>query len=404
METKVQEIEQNIKTAHDAATEAKNAATEAKNAAEELKKEMADNAAEMEKKFNNIDDTLKEMSQKLEEKKEMEQKGFVEAFKDIIESDEFKSKLNEVKERKLQGFTQEIKLATTDLTGDVNRTEQNTAIYGPSFAALSFFNRVPRYTVSADKNRFMWVDASFADNTGYVGEGQENTNKNTATAVEKYREVAKIGNGLEFTAETATDMSYFLNWVRNQSRNAIISKVDTLMWNGDGADGGAKAKNIYGIKGAATAFNANKAGLATAIENADSRALLLAMKAQIEKETNGAYVPNIVYMSTEDLVKFINLRDANGNQLNFPDFQTALGCQIVSSPKLASGEILMADINAIQLHEKQGFEMEVERKAGSDSYVMWLRWRGNVAIPAEAAKAVVYVANAETAINAIKKA
>jgi hypothetical protein len=48
--------------------------------------------------------------------------------------------------------------------------------------------------------------------------------------------------------------------------------------------------------------------------------------------------------------------------------------------------------------------MEVERKAGSDSYIMWLRWRGNVAIPAEAAKAVVYVANAETAINAIKKA
>lgn len=397
METKVQEIEQAIKTAQEAASEVKNTISE-------VETKMAENAAEMEKKFNNIDETLNEMSKKLEEKKEMEQKGFVEAFREVIESEEFKGRLNEVKERKLQGFTQEIKLATSDMTGDVNRTEQNTAIYGPSFAGLSFFNRVPRYPVSADKNRFMWVDASFADNTGYVGEGQENTNKNTATAVEKYREVAKIGNGLEFTSESASDMSHFLNWARNQSRNAIIAKVDTLMWNGDGADGGAKAKNIYGIKGAATAFSAAKAGLATAIENADSRALLLAMKAQIEKETNGAYVPNIVYMSTEDLVKFINLRDNNGNQLNFPDFQTALGCQIVSSPKLAAGEILMADINAIQLHEKQGFELEVERKAGSDSYVMWLRWRGNVAIPAEAAKAVVYVANVDTAISAIKKA
>lgn len=397
METKVQEIEQAIKTAQEAASEVKNTISE-------VETKMAENAAEIEKKFNNIDETLNEMFKKLEEKKEMEQKGFVEAFRDVLESEEFKGRLNEVKERKLQGFTQEIKLATSDMTGDVNRTEQNTAIYGPSFAALSFFNRVPRYTVSADKNRFMWVDASFADNTGYVGEGREIGSGNTATATERYREVAKIGSKLEFTAEMATDMSFFLNWAQNQSRNAIIAKVDTLMWNGDGADGGAKAKNIYGIKGAATAFSAAKAGLATAIEGADSRALLLAMKAQIEKETNGAYVPNIVFMSAEDLVKFINLRDANGNQLNFPDFQTALGCQIVSSPKLGTGEILMADINAIQLHEKRGFEMEVERKAGTDSYVMYLRWRGNVAIPAEAAKAVVYVANAETAIGAIKKA
>ena len=397
METKVQEIEQAIKNAQ-------NEASEVKKSIEEVEKKMADNSAELEKKFNNIDETLNEMSRKMEEKKEMEQKGFVEAFKEVIESAEYKGKLNEVMERKLNGFTMEVKVAMSAVVGDVNRTQQNTAIYGPSFAGLSFFNRVPRYPIGADKNRFMWLDGSFMDNTGYVEELREVSNGNVAGITERNREVAKIGSKMEFSAETASDASYFLNWAQNQSRNAIVAKVDTLMWEGDGADGGAKAKKMYGIKGAATAFDANKAGLATAIENADSRALLLAMKAQIEKETNGAYVPNIVYMSTEDLVKFINLRDANGNQLNFPDFQTALGCQIVSSPKLASGEILMADINAIQLHEKQGFEMEVERKAGSDSYVMWLRWRGNVAIPAEAAKAVVYVANAETAINAIKKA
>jgi hypothetical protein len=109
-------------------------------------------------------------------------------------------------------------------------------------------------------------------------------------------------------------------------------------------------------------------------------------------------------MSAEDLVKFINLRDANGNQLSFPDFQAALGCQIISSPKLATGEILMADINAIQLHEKLGFELEVERVASTDKFVMYLRWRGNVVIPDESAKAVVYVAKIDTAISAITKA
>jgi hypothetical protein len=71
---------------------------------------------------------------------------------------------------------------------------------------------------------------------------------------------------------------------------------------------------------------------------------------------------------------------------------------------LAQGEIVVADINAIQLHEKQGFELEVERIASTDSYAMHLRWRGNIVIPDEAKKAVIYVANIDTAITAITKA
>ena len=393
----MQEIEQAIKSAQ-------NEASEVKKNIEEVEKKMADNSAELEKKFNNIDETLQEMSRKMEEKKEMEQKGFVEAFKDVIESAEYKGKLNEVMERKLNGFTMEVKVAMSAVIGDVNRTQQNTAIYGPSFAGLSFFNRVPRYPIGADKNRFMWLDGSFTDNTGYVEELREVSTGNVAGITERYREVAKIGSMMEFSAETASDASYFLNWAQNQSRNAIVAKVDALMWAGDGADGGAKAKNIYGIKATATAFDATKAGLASAMPNADSRSLLRAMKAQIRKETKEAYVPNVVFMSEEGYVQFIDLRDANGNQINIPNFEKALGVEIVPTSKLSGGEVLMADINAIQLHEKLGFELEVERKASTDSYVMHLRWRGNVAIPAEAAKAVVYVANMDTAINAIKKA
>lgn len=395
LEKKAQEIENAIK-------QAKEDSAEMKKEFQETKKAMEDNNANIEKKFDNIDESLKEMKKAMEQKEEMKEQTFGQAVKSILEGEEFKSKMNEVKERKLQGFTMEVKLATSAMTGDVNRTQQNTNIYGPSFAALSFFNRVPRYPIGADKNRFMWVEASFMDATGYVGEGEEGSDS-SATATEKYREVAKIHNRLPFTAEMLTDMSFFLNWAQNQARNAVIAKVDTLMWNGDGADG-SQPKHIYGIKGAATAFDATKAGLKNAIVKPDKRALLLAMKAQIKKETNGAYTPNIVYMSEEGLVEFINLRDSSGNQLNFPDFQKALGCEIVSTDKLSGGEILMTDINVIQLHEKTGFELEVERKAATDSYVMYLRWRGNVAIQAEPAKAVVYVEDAETAISALAKA
>lgn len=389
MEDKVKQIEESIKAAQDAANEVKGSIENQK--------------AEMDKKFENVDESIKDLKKMMEEKKEMKEVTFLESFKNTISSEEFKSNMAALKEKKIAGFNSEVKLDTSALTGDVNRTQQNYNVYGPSFGALSFLNRLPRYTIGADRNRILYVNASFTNNTDYVGEGQAIANGNSATAVEKYREVAKVSNKLEFTSETMSDMSYFLNWARNQSRNAIFAKVDSLIWSGDGADG-TKPNHIYGIKGAATAFNAAKAGLATAIDNADSRALLLAMKAQIEKETNGAYTPNVVFMSAEDLVKFINLRDANGNQLSFPDFQTALGCQIISSSKLATGEILMADINAIQLHEKLGFELEVERVASTDKFVMYLRWRGNVVIPDESAKAVVYVASIDTAISAITKA
>lgn len=389
MEDKVKQIEESIKAAQDAA--------------QEVKDSMESQNTEMNKKFDNVDESIKELKKMMEEKKEMKEQTFEQAVKSVITSEEFKSNVADLQAKKITGFTHEVKVDTTAITGDVNRTQQNYNVYGPSFSALSFLNRLPRYTIPADRNRFVYVNASFVDNTDYVGEGAAVATANSASAVEKYREVAKVGNKLEFTAEMLTDMSYFLNWARNQSRNAIFAKVDSLIWNGDGADG-TQPKHVYGIKKSATAFDAAKAGLTSAIENADSRALLLAMKAQIEKETNGAYTPNVVFMSAEDLVQFINLRDANGNQLNFPDFQTALGCQIVSSPKLASGEVLMADINAIQLHEKLGFELEVERIASSDKYAMYLRWRGNIAIPDESAKAVVYVAKADTAISAITKA
>lgn len=396
LEKKAQEIENSIK-------EAKNDSAEVKRELQETKKAMEDNKADIEEKFNNIDESLKEMKKAMEQKEEKKEETFEMAVKSIMESEEFKSNMRDLKAGKIGRFSHEIKLDTTNLTGDVNRTQQDTRIYGPSFAALSFLNRIPSNPVPADKNRIMYVNASFTDNTDYVGEGKAVATANSASATEAYREIAKIGNFLPFTAETMEDMSYFLNWARNQSRIAIYAKVDNEIWKGDGSDEGNK-KHIYGIKGAATEFDAAKAGLANEIEKADSRDLLLAMKAQIINETNGAFTPNIVFMSTSELVKFIRLRDADGNQLNFPDFQTALGCQIVSSSKLTGKEVLMADINVIQLHEKRGFELEVERVPSTDSYVMYLRWRGNLTIADEPKKAIVYAADIDTAIAAITKA
>jgi HK97 family phage major capsid protein len=304
---------------------------------------------------------------------------------------------------KASRFVTEVKTGTSAITGDVNRTQQNYNVYGPSFAALAFINRLPRYTIGADRNRIVYCNASFTDNTDYVGEGAAVASANSGSVVEKYREMAKVGSKLQFTSELMNDASYFLNWLRNQSLLAINAKVDALVWGGDGSDG-ANAKHVYGIKGSATAFNAAAAGHEGNVENADVYALLLACKAQIEIATNGAYTPNVVYVHPAEYTRMRNLRDANGNQINVADIKSFLGCEVVPTTRLSAGEIIVADTNAIQLHEKQGFELEVERIASTDEYAMHLRWRGNVVIPDEAKKAVIYVANAETAISAITKA
>lgn len=394
LEKKAEQIENSIKTAQ-------TTAEQAKTQAEEVKKSVEDINTNMEEKFDKVDESMAELKKMMEEKKEMKEQTLEMVFKNVLESKEFKDNMEALKKGQIVKFTQEIKVDTSAVTGDVNRTVQNTTVYGPSFAKLSFLNRLPRYTIPEGKNRILYPNASFVDNTDYVGEGAAVATGNSGTLVEKYREVAKVGNKLEFTAETASDIPYFLNWLRNQSRTAVYAKVDSLIWSGDGADG-TKPKHIYGIKGAATAFDAAKAGLAGKLPDADLKSLLLAMQAQIEKETNEAHSPNVVYMSREGLVQFVDMRDSNGNQLNFPSFEKALGCEILSTSKLKGDEILMLDINAVQLHEKLGFELEVERVASTDSYVMYLRWRGNVAIPDELQKAVVYAASAETAINALK--
>lgn len=396
LEKKAQEIENSIK-------EAKDGTAEVKKELQETKKAMEDNKTDIEKKFDNVDESLKEIKKAMEQKEEKKEKTLEQELKAIFESAEFKANMADLKSGKIGRFSHEVKVDTSNMTGDVNRTQQDTRIYGPAVSPLSFLNRVPRNTVPAERNRIMYVNASFVDHTDYVGEGQAVATANTASAAEAYREIAKIGNFLPFTSEAIEDMSFFLNWARNQSAAAIYAKVDNEIWNGDGSDNGNK-KHIYGVKAAAKAFDASIPGLANEIEDADAMALMLAVKAQIEVDTNEAYTPNVVYLSAGELVKFINLRDKNGNKINFPDFQKALGCEILSSAKLKGKEMFMGDINVIQLHEKRGFELEVERVASTDTYVMYLRWRGNLTIADEPKKAIVYIPDIDTAIAAIAKA
>ena len=210
LEKKAQEIEKSIK-------EAKDESAEVKKELQEVKKSMEDREINIDKKFDNVDESLKEIKKAMEQKEEKKEMTAEMAFKQIIESAEFKGGLADLKAGKLARFVTEVKTSTSSITGDVNRTVQNTTIYGPSFAALSFLNRLPRYTIGQDKNRVVYCNASFTDNTDYVGEGAAVATANTGAVVEKYREVAKIGSKLEFTADLPQYFEEILNKLRRSN-------------------------------------------------------------------------------------------------------------------------------------------------------------------------------------------
>jgi len=313
-----------------------------------------------------------------------------------------------VVEGKRVSYKSEVKtytgLDSGDLTGTVNLTMPNTQVEADAQRKLVLLGSVPTYTVPQDKAIIMWPEGAFTDQTAYVAEGTASSVASSAALEEKTRAIAKVGAFLPFTRESSTDMSYFLNWAKNEAILAIRNKVDTEMISGLGADGGDHTKKVYGLIGSgSTAFNATTAGVNGAIAGAQIFDLLNAIDSQISLGTNDAYQANLILMHPSDFAKYRSLKDANGALLfqNNGGVYSYMGKTVKQTAKLSAGQMIVLDTAALQMYEKLGFEVEIERVASTDSYVMYLRWRGQFVVPANKKKAVIYVANIGTAIAAI---
>ena len=332
-----------------------------------------------------------------------------EAICKTIESEDFKKAVAEVVEGKRVSAKMEVKLDTTAMTGSILRTMGDTEINADAQGRLVFLGNITRKDVPQDKSVVLWIEGSFTDNTNYVDEGAAPATADAATAEEKTRGLAKVAAKLPFTREVSTDLSYFLNWARAEAIKAIQNKVDTEILSGAGADtSAATKKKIYGIIGqGSTPFSASAAGVATAIPNANLWNLIDAVDAQVSKATNDAYFADTIYINPSDFAKYKNMVDSNGRLLfeyNNGGVYTFLGKTVVRTNKMAAGSLLVADRSVFDLYEKLGFEIEIERVASTDSYVMYLRWRGQLVVPASKKKAVIYVASIDTAIAAITAA
>ena len=397
LETEREELKSKV-----AEMEAKLSAVEAKNNDAEVVQLKAD--------LDKMNESLNELNKKMV-KQDVEVKATLEdSLRSVYESPEFKTQLQEVMEGKRQS-TQSFEVKTdpssvilSGVTGDVTRTYPFGGVKGSLYEPNKFLANMNVVTIPQDKNRALWYDGTYYSNVGYMTELTAITTGDGAAVTEKTREIAKVGAKLPFSSEVTSDASYFINWARNKGVESVLNKVDELIWGGVGADGGAYTKNIYGIKTqGSTAFNASTAGLALAIQDANIADVILAAATQIRISGKGQYMPKVVYMHPTDVTKLRSLKNKQADYINIlPDGSLMVhGMVIMETAKVSANELLVATPETLQLHQKAGLETEIERVASTDSYVLYLRWRGQVVVPTTDIIGNVYVSNITTAIAAI---
>lgn len=371
-----------------------------------------DNAEITEVKSNieKLNESINEINKKMV-KQGVEVKATLEdSLRSVYESAEFKSQLQEVVEGKRQSTkafevkTDPSSVILSGITGDVTRTYPFGGVKGSLFEPNKFLANMNVVTIPQDKNRALWYDGTYYSNVGYMTELTAITTGDGAAVEEKTREIAKVGAKLPFSSEVVSDASYFINWAKNKGVESVLNKIDELIWGGVGADGGAYTKNIYGIKTqGSTAFNASTAGLALAIQDANIADVILAAATQIRISGKGQYMPKMVYMHPTDVTKLRSLKNKQADYINIlPDGSLLVhGMVIMETAKVSANELLVATPETLQLHQKAGLETEIERVASTDSFVLYLRWRGQVVVPTTDILGNVYVSNITTAIAAI---
>lgn len=352
----------------------------------------------------NLDESINKIYEQMKEHKG-ERKSVSDAICEAIKGDEFKQAVADVVEGKRASARMEVKLDTSAMTGSILRTMGDTEVNADAQPRLVFLGSINRKDVPQDKSRVLWIEGSFTDNTNYVGEGSAVGSADGAAAEEKTRGLAKIAAKLPFTREVSTDLSYFLNWARAEAIKAIQNKVDSEILSGNGADTNSSTqKLIYGIIGqGSTAFSATTAGCAGKFPAPNLINLIDAIDAQVAKSTNDAFFADRIYMNPSDFAIYKNMTGTDGHLLFEVNggIYTFMGKTVVRSNKITAGTLLVADSGVFDLYEKLGFEIEIERVASTDSYVMYLRWRGQLVVPSNKKKAVIYVSNIVSALAAL---
>lgn len=343
---------------------------------------------------------------KLKVEKKDEKISFEQSVKNLLNSDEFKAAKSSGFPVKKNVF--EVKVDTSIVTGDVNRTRQSNVYSFDPERELAFTPNMRTGFVDNDKNRVLWNEATYTSNVGYVSEGTGQTTADTGASVEKYREMAKYSAKLPITAEMLEDFSQLTSALRMKMQERAAQFGDGEAWDGDGADGGALAKHIYGIVGQSTAFDAVTYGLNATVEKANIGDVIDAAIAQAEKEEHKGL--DIVWMNPTTFFKHRTTKDADGNRIfikGVNDSYSISGLRIVTSNRVGVNELMVAKSSKLQNWIKRAAEIKFSQMNGTDfvddKYTAVLFVRSQVVVEGPDQKSLIYVADINAAISAINK-
>ena len=243
-------------------------------------------------------------------------------------------------------------------------------------------------------NKVAWVEASTTKNVGYVAELAA-SGKSDVTFVEKTRNLAKIATYMEISSEVEGWFQMLYDFCVAEGQRIIMKYADEQIWKGAGSDD-SKPKEVYGIKGAATAFAA-----LGQYKDAQIGDVILDAIAQVQK---AGYRADVAIVSYGTLAKLRGVKNAQGNYL-YNEITGMFGqLTVYPSDQLTDDELVVADSYCVEIIFAPLYELEFSRQASTDSWRVDLRRHVQVKLPTAKKAGVIYVADVDAAITSIAKA
>lgn len=392
---KMEDIKKQLDTLEQKAANAEQKAVAAEQKAAEKEQELKT----AQDNINNLDASVKAQEKQIADLRKMlteQPKSFEKAMREALteQKDAITNHL-----RKSEGTMKvQLKLATGDITAMAGMrafgNQVDSTIHSVPFLSNAFILVFGTKPLTA--SRLVWREATTTQkNVGYVAELAENNNKTAIKFVEKYRQPAKIATYMELSSEADQWFEELVNFCTNEGQRIIMDDVDTKIWAGEGNDTD-KQTEVYGIKAAATAFNA-----LAKYENPTIADVVLDAVAQIRKAGFAANAAIVSY-ATEQEIR--SVKDKNGRYM-YNEVTGMLGqVRVVPSEKLTADEVLVADNSCVEPFLGSTYELELTRKAETDSWRVDFRRLAQNKIPAPKKAGLIYVADKDAAITAIAKA
>lgn len=371
-------------------------------------KKFETNLSEMQKQLDQIATDLKKVEAGGQGKSD-ELLSLDQAIKSLFASEEFKTARKNGFKSNGKDVVFELKADTSVITGTVGLTMLKPGVNFPVQRELSFINAgFNTGYLGQDKSIIAWMEGSYTSNVGYVREGTGQQNADTGAAVEKSRQMAKISAKLPLTAEMLEDAEYLASALRMKLQENSLLFADGEIYDGNGADGGANAKHIYGIVGQSTAYSLVTTGSAGTVEKVNIGDVVddVILQAELSQQKG----LNKLFINPKDFKRFRTAKDINGQYLFVKDVNgnySINGLDVVRTTKVTANTMTILNSNKVQLWWKRQPEVKFSQMNGTDfvddNYTAVLFLRLQCVIEGPDKTAVINVSDIDAAIAGLEK-